>query len=53
MTNQTALDVCKPVFYPEPLKDLLLEYLAGGMCTCESLLAKYAYSKEAQTLYSR
>ena len=53
MTNQTGLDVCKPVFYPEPLKDLVLEYLAGGMRTCESLLAKYAYGEEAQMLYSR
>lgn len=31
MTNQTGLDVCIPAFFPDSGKELVLEYLAGGM----------------------
>jgi hypothetical protein len=53
MTNQTGLDICTPAFYPDALKDIMLEYLAGGLRNCETLLSKYAYGPEASTQYSR
>lgn len=53
MTNQTGLDVCVPSFYPAALKDLTLEYLAGGMRDCETLLSRFAYDEEASSLYKQ
>lgn len=53
MTNQTGLDICTPAFYPKALKDLMLEYLAGGLRDCETLFGEYAYGGDAKTLYSR
>ena len=53
MTNQTGLDICTPAFYPNALKDFVLEYLAGGCRDCETLLSEYAYGEEASMQYSR
>ena len=53
MTNQTGLDICTPAFYPDALKDFVLEYLAGGLRDCETLLSEYAYGEEASMQYSR
>jgi hypothetical protein len=54
MTNRTGLDACTPAFYPVVLKELFLEYLAGGCRDCEELLSKYAYEDgdQARALYS-
>lgn len=53
MTNQTGLDICTPTFYPDALKDFVLEYLASGLRDFETLLSEYAYGEEASMQYSR
>lgn len=53
MTNQTGLDVCMPVFYPESLKALVLEHLCGGMRDAEILANMQVYGEAAAMLSSR
>lgn len=53
MTNQTGLDLCTPAFFPDVLKELMLEYLGGGLRECEVLLSEYAYGPAASLDYSR
>lgn len=47
MTNLTGLDKCIPAFYPQCLKDFMLEYLLGGIQEVVYIFTKLIYGKEA------
>jgi hypothetical protein len=51
MTNLTGRDACIPAFFPDVLKELSLEILAGGLRDCEAILAPILYGREAKQLY--
>jgi hypothetical protein len=53
MTNLTGLDKCIPAFYPPCLKDLMLEYLCGGMREVDLLLTLVCYGREAATHHKK
>ena len=53
MTNQTGFDQWTPAFFPPKLREAMMEYLAGGLRDCETLLALQAYGPEAAALYAR
>ena len=47
MTNQTGLDICTPAFFPECLKEIMLEYLCRGLRDCEIMLSKFVHGSAA------
>jgi hypothetical protein len=51
MTNQTGLDTCIPVFYPEALQDMTLEVFAGGLRNCQEVLSHALYGADAAYNY--
>jgi hypothetical protein len=52
-SNRTGLDHCIPAFYPNELRELMVEYLAGGCRTNEVFLSEVAYGPEASALYAK
>jgi hypothetical protein len=52
MTNLTGMDICVPAFFPQPLQDMFLETLGGGLRDCMALLASVLYGEEAMSLYT-
>lgn len=53
MTNLTGQDVAVPAFYPEALRDLMLEYTTGGLRECEELFSRVVDGPEAASYYHR
>jgi hypothetical protein len=51
MSSQTGFDTCFPAFYPEPLQDLTVEIMAGGLRDCEVIFSSVLYSAEAAQRY--
>lgn len=47
MTNATGIDICVPAFAPPPLRELMLEYLCGGIREVEEVFGGIAYGKPA------
>jgi hypothetical protein len=51
MTNATGIDVCIPAFAPPPLRELMLEYLCGGIREVEEVFGGIAYGKPATATF--
>jgi hypothetical protein len=47
MTNLSGLDLCIPAFVPPPLRELMLEYLCGGIREVEEVFGGVAYGRAA------
>jgi hypothetical protein len=52
-TNQSGYDRCIPAFYPDVLRELMVEYLAGGCRTNKVFLSEQAYGPQASALYAK
>jgi hypothetical protein len=50
-TNLTDRDICVPAFFPELLKDLMVEVLAGGLRDCQELLSRVLWGEESRNYH--
>jgi hypothetical protein len=51
MSNVTGIDVCVPAFVPPPVRELMLEYLCGGIREVEGFFGKIAYGGTAAAAF--
>jgi len=50
-SNLTGSDACIPAFIPPVVRDIMIEYLAGGIREVEEIFANILFSKETAALY--
>jgi len=50
-SNLTGSDACIPAFIPPVVRDIMIEYLAGGIREVEEIFANILFSNETAALY--